>query len=149
MPTYPVVEIEIRNYARLGQGLRLIAAQGQDVIDEAVDKLVESEPWRLRNELYPPIVPGQRYQRTGTLANSWRQEKTEAGRWLISNVARRKNQSYAEYVVGASDDQAKVHRGRWWIGREKVEEHFKKKGSEILAASLARRYQIEIDKAMS
>lgn len=149
MPTYPVVEIEIRNYARLGRGLRLIAAQGQDVIDEAVGKLVESEPWRLRNEPYPPIVPMQRYKRTGILANSWRQEKIRPGHWLISNIARQKNRQYAEYVVGSADDQAKVHRGRWWVGRDKIEEHFEKFGSNILASSLARRYQIEIDKAMS
>jgi hypothetical protein len=143
----PAVVIEIRNYRRLESGLRLLAAGGgEDVIEQALDRAIEAEPLRLREEPYPPRLPGQKYVRTFTLANSWRYDKLGPGRWLISNAATERGKQYASYVVGEETDQADIHRGRWWVGREKVESHVKKLMQAGFAASLAARYQQEIDR---
>ena len=67
------------------------------------------------------------------------------GRWVIRNVARQGGrESYAEYVVGEPEDQADIHRGRWWTAREKIEEHFERYGGEALENELARRYDKEM-----
>ena len=67
---------------------------------------------------YPPERPGQRYKRTGNLKRSW-----EAG--VRGNVVYTKNaMPYAGYVVGdsAGQRQAWMHRGRWYVMRDMVEE---------------------------
>lgn len=73
---------------------------------------------RLKSTPYPARRPRQRYVRTGLLANSWRAERQGAG-VLIANSA-----PYHGYVVGDAGGrgQAWMHRGRWWLGRDVVEE---------------------------
>ena len=67
---------------------------------------------------YPPERPGQRYRRTGNLKRSW-----EAG--VRGNVVYIKNaMPYSGYVVGdgAGQRQAWMHRGRWYVMHDMVEE---------------------------
>jgi len=142
-----VVTFEIERYGRVDRTLGLLAAStGEDLADAVVGELVEAEPDRLAAEPYPPELPGQRYQRTFTLSQSWEQEQVGPGRWEIRNVATQGGREYAEYVVGDPEDQADIHRGRWWTGREKVEEHFKRYGPDVIERTLARRYEQEMDR---
>lgn len=144
-----IVTIEFERYAQVDNTLRLLAARtGENIADTIVGELVEAEPERLQQTPYPPELPGlpgQRYERTYTLANSWSQDRLGPGRWVIINDARQKGREYAEYVVGEPEDQADIHRGRWWTGRKKVEEHFARYGPGAIEETLARRY----DQAMT
>ena len=145
MTTSPAVVFEIERYGRIDKTLRLLAANtGESLADTLVGELVEAEPDRLEAEPYPPELPGQRYVRTFTLAASWEQEQVGTGEWEIINTATQKGRQYAEYVVGEPEDQADVHRGRWWTGREKVVEHFERYGPEAVQDALARRYEREM-----
>jgi len=145
MTTTPAVTFEIERYSRVDRTLRLLAAStGESLSDSLVGELVEAEPERLRQEPYPPELPGQRYERTGVLAYSWEQSKVGTGEWEIINAATQRGREYAEYVVGEPEDQADIHRGRWWTGREKLIEHFERYGPGAIEESLARRYEQEM-----
>jgi hypothetical protein len=67
---------------------------------------------------YPPERPGQRYKRTGRLGRSWK-VSTRGQSVIIENTA-----PYSGYVVGdgAGQRQAWMHRGRWWLMRDMVDE---------------------------
>jgi hypothetical protein len=64
---------------------------------------------------YPPAPGGSTYQRTGQLGSSWRVEKPGGGQYAFTNAT-----PYAGYVVG--EDQAFMHRNRWWIASERIDE---------------------------
>ncbi len=65
---------------------------------------------------YPPPPAGSTYQRTGQLGSwSWRVEKPGGGQYAFTNAT-----PYAGYVVG--EDQAFMHRNRWWIASERIDE---------------------------
>ncbi len=70
--------------------------------------------WGMKN--YAPAPAGSTYQRTGELGNSWGIREAGPGQVSFENAA-----GYAQLVVG--DDQAWMHRGRWWMARERIEEN--------------------------
>ena len=90
--------------------LRSASAKAPGVMDEISYRWAQNVRAKLKSTPYPPKRPGQRYVRTGLLANSWRAERKGKGRAVIINSA-----SYSGYVVGKK--QAWMHRGRWWLGR--------------------------------
>jgi len=90
--------------------LRSASAKAPGVMDEISYRWAQNVRAKLKSTPYPPKRPGQRYVRTGRLANSWRAERKGKGRALIVNSA-----GYSGYVVGKK--QAWMHRGRWWLGR--------------------------------
>ena len=90
--------------------LRSASAKAPGVMDEISYRWAQNVRAKLKSTPYPPKRPGQRYVRTGRLANSWRAERKGKGRAGIINSA-----SYSGYVVGKK--QAWMHRGRWWLGR--------------------------------
>jgi hypothetical protein len=90
--------------------LRSASAKAPGVMDEISYRWAQNVRAKLKSTPYPPKRPGQRYVRTGRLANSWRAERLGKGRALIANSA-----GYSGYVVGKK--QAWMHRGRWWLGR--------------------------------
>jgi hypothetical protein len=64
---------------------------------------------------YPPPPSGSTYQRTGNLGGGWAATKTANSVYSFDNPV-----EYAGYVVG--DDQAFMHRGRWWQASERIDE---------------------------
>jgi len=90
--------------------LRSASAKAPGVMDEISYRWAQNVRAKLKSTPYPPKRPGQRYVRTGRLANSWRAERKGKGRAVIINSA-----GYSGYVVGKK--QAWTHRGRWWLGR--------------------------------
>jgi hypothetical protein len=93
----------------------------QDVMDKALnDSLGDLVTTRLYGmENYVPKPPQSKYVRTGTLGAGWGLERPERNRfWIVNAVA------YRKYVVGDRDKrgQAWMHRGRWWLARERIEE---------------------------
>lgn len=140
-----VITLEFERYSQVDRTLGLLASStGESIADAVVGELVEAEPERLEREPHPPELPGQRYQRTYIVSRSWSQEQTGPGRWVIINSASQQGREYAEYVVGDPEDQADIHRGRWWTAREKIEEHFERYGPGAIENNLARRYEQEM-----
>lgn len=71
---------------------------------------------------YPPEIPGQKYQRTGTYFRSFR--ITQSGRaFTISSRAIQNRRNYSRYVGGYADGsgQASIHTGRWVLLRTAVQ----------------------------
>ena len=112
--------------------LRKASAKAPGVMDEISYRWAQNVRAKLKSTPYPPKRPGQRYVRTGRLANSWRAERRGKGRALIANSA-----GYSGYVVGKK--QAYMHRGRWWLGRSVLIES----APELEAAAIR-----EIDKLL-
>lgn len=76
--------------------------------------------WTLRSRLqgtmqYPPPPSGSTYHRTGQLGSRWTIREAGSGMYAFENPT-----PYAGYVVG--DEQAWMHRGRWWKASERIEE---------------------------
>ena len=85
-------------------------------IDSVLDDWASDTAGELRSKSYPSSPSGSTYRRTGKLGRGWK--AGQRGR-IFNGV------SYSELVVG--ENQAKVHRGRWWKGRKVVEtEHLPK-----------------------
>lgn len=70
--------------------------------------------WGMKNYVSPR--PGSSYQRTGELGNSWGYHELGPGQFSFDNMS-----DHAQMVVG--EDQAWMHRGRWWQAAERIDEH--------------------------
>ena len=77
---------------------------------------------------YPPMLPKQKYKRTGHLGNSWEYEVLNPRAAEIGNVAR-----YAGYVQGV--EQAAIHTGRWKrlvdVGERALEEFLERLAKKV------------------
>ena len=63
--------------------LRSASAKAPGVMDEISYRWAQNVRAKLKSTPYPPKRPGQRYVRTGRLANSWRAERKGKGLSLI------------------------------------------------------------------
>lgn len=80
----------------------------------------DDERSMLEKEPYPPERSGQRYIRTGRLGHSWRNQRPRKMVRVITNRASTARSGfYGGYVVG--QQQAYMHRNRWYIASELVE----------------------------
>jgi hypothetical protein len=87
-------------------------------------------------------------RRTGKLYRSWQVKKLEGG-YQVSSDARGKNgKSYSHYVVGNAygTGQAWMHKGRWQLFRDVVDDEVQKMPTEIAGAvrMVARRDGFEV-----
>lgn len=88
---------------------------------------------------YPPGAPNSTYRRTGTLGRTWTSAQPEfrsMGTGFEGSIGNAT--PYAPYVQG--DEQARVHRGRWWkvesivkARTERIESFFKAATRKIVA----------------
>ena len=85
-----------------------------------------------RMQEYPSERLGQRYRRTGRLFASWKIEEVKSG-YTVANTAARKGRAYGQYVVGDAygTSQAWMHKGRWLVMRDVVEQEVEKLPQEI------------------
>ena len=109
--------------------LRTAAAKGPSAFDEVSYRFAQNMRAKLKSTPYPAKRPGQRYVRTGRLANSWRAERLGNGRALIANSA-----GYSGWVVGGGphNRQARVHAGRWWKGEDVVRDNLPELGRSMI-----------------
>lgn len=83
---------------------------------------------------YAPRLAGSKYIRTGRLGADWGLQTIPDG------VMFRNNTEYAGFVVGdgARNGQAGIHAGRWWLGRDRIEDEVPElidtMGNEIVEA---------------
>lgn len=80
---------------------------------EWAGRTVSTHLWGMKN--YASQRPGSDYQRTGRFGSSWGYR--EAGQGMFSFES---SHEAAELVVG--EDQAWMHRGRWWQAAERIDE---------------------------
>ena len=112
--------IKIEGFEQLQAKLAQMRALERVVINPTLKKWGQATRAKLKSTKYPPKLPAQKYVRTGQLANRWASKPLGNSAVMISNAARQKGRYYAEYVVG--QDQAGVHRGRWWIAYKEIKE---------------------------
>lgn len=108
---------------RVANNMRAAAAASENTLP--ITKRWGQETRRkLKGKKYPPRRPGQRYRRTGLLANSWRSKVTGKNTISIENEASRRGRPYPVFVIGdrAGKRQAWMHVGRWWIAREVIDD---------------------------
>jgi hypothetical protein len=87
-----------------------------------------------RMQEYPPERPGQRYVRTGEFFYSWNIRQAESDRYVIESNAQTPNgRRYSQYVVGDAYglSQAWMHKGRWPLFRDVVEEEIDRLPDEV------------------
>ena len=114
---------EIRGYNRVRNALRKLASQNPSLVQQVGEKRIKEIRTLLRRQKYPAQRPNQKYRRSGELSRRWASQNQQTGRWAITNQASHKGRLYAGYVVG--DDQAWMHRGRWWKARDVIEAQMK------------------------
>ena len=114
------VDYQLRGVNRVRNQLRRLAANSPRIVDNELGKWARMVRGILKATRYPPPPPRSKYIRTGRLANSWSAGRERMGVWSIRNSA-----SYSGYVVGDAkgNGQAYMHKGRWWIGRNIIEDH--------------------------
>ena len=120
----PLFTQRVVGSTRVANNLRAAAAASKNTspITRRWAQMVRA---KLKGTKYPPRRPGQRYKRTGRLANSWKVVAAGKNAWGIENNATgpRGRVPYPSFVVGNAQGkgQAWMHKGRWWKAREIVE----------------------------
>ena len=87
-----------------------------------------------RMQVYPSERPGQKYVRTGRLFSHWKIDSDGKTKYTIENNARkRKGRRYGHYVVGDAygSSQAWMHRGRWQLFRNVVDQEVAKLPEDV------------------
>lgn len=120
----PMIEFKLVGYQRVENKLRLLASQHPEVYENTMGQWANTTRGKLKSTPYPAPRPGQRYRRTGRLANSWRVEKGGPGQVSISNSAQGRSGYYGPYVVGDGKGnlQAWMHEGRWWLAADIIQQ---------------------------
>lgn len=126
------LKFEFKGYNRVGNKLRKLASLNSQIVDPEMKAWAQDTRATLKGTKYPPKRPLQTYIRTGRLANSWKVTKTKPGVFNIENQASFKGRAYAKYVVG--DDQAWMHKGRWWKARDIIAQETSKLVSRLTKA---------------
>ncbi len=99
--------------------LRTTAAKAPHAMGDITYRWAQGVRAKLKSTPYPPKRPGQRYVRTGRLANSWSAVRMSQSTVRIANSA-----PYSVYVVGSrTRRQAWMHLGRWWKGYDVIAEN--------------------------
>jgi hypothetical protein len=136
--------IDTRGVEKTQAGMLWMAGAMPAIADKHVGRFAKEETVRLEETPYPPELPNQRYVRTFELAGSWTAEPTTGPRWIIANEADQPvGIPYATLVVGPSERQAQIHKGRWWVAQEetasRLEEHLTKPLQEEVDSELRAR----------
>lgn len=82
--------------------------------------------------VYPPMLPNQKYVRTGIYGRSWMIFKNKDG-YLLSGLAVQRGRAYEKYVAGDLEGnwQAGIHQGRWKMSQKAYEEMNENLATEI------------------
>jgi hypothetical protein len=104
---------------QLASDQREHAANLPALADEVLYEWAQETRAFLKGRGYPSAPGGSKYVRTGLLANKWAAQREGRGIVRILNEAATKNR-YAGYVIGDSEDQARMHEGRWWQATEEI-----------------------------
>lgn len=117
-------ELAVIGQNAVQNALRTTAAQAPKRMGDITYRWAQGVRATLKSTPYPAKRPGQKYVRTGQLANRWAVERRSQSQIVIVNRAQHKGRGYSRFVVGDSqgEGQAWFHRGRWWTGRSVVQD---------------------------
>lgn len=99
----------------LRQYPREIEAALNDIIDELIGKVEQTQILKYTADAFPAQPPGSDYERTFTLQRASKKRKTRTAlprieaEWFVDEVTA----DYGDVVLGETEDQAPIHRGRW------------------------------------
>jgi len=116
-----------------------VVRQGLEDLHDEIPKIGRLQIYRTvqavirRMKVYPPPPAGSRYVRTYRLRNAWKIEPKENGYAVSADPVSPKGRPYGRYVVGFArgDGQAWMHKGRWNLLRDVMEDEVKKLPNEI------------------
>lgn len=119
----PDFSMKVTGSTRVANNMRTRAANAKNTypITYAWAQKVRA---KLKSKPYPPKRMGQKYIRTGQLANRWKVAYAGKNSVSIVNEAEQRGRKYATYVVGDSkgSGQAWMHKGRWWLARPVIDD---------------------------
>jgi len=115
----------LKNWNRVANDLRRLAADVPAWADPVMYRWAQRMRATLKSTKYPPMMPMQKYVRTGRFANSWGVDKVRSGWYVVRNSATHRGVPYARYVTGdgMGRGQAWMHVGRWWKSKNVMEKH--------------------------
>ena len=111
--------VRIEGLAELVRGLHRFPQTLQGSLRYAIDQGLLVMQGKL--SVYPPAIPGSRYERTGQLGGGWAGAEHAfrmAGRWVEGRATN--NTLWTGYVQG--EQQASVHKGRWLTAEQVIEQ---------------------------
>ena len=103
----------------------IAAKVGKRIVPRWATKVLDKRLYGERN--YAPRIPNSSYVRTGRLGANWQLKTVPDGVQFFNPT------SYATRVIGdgARDGQASIHQGRWWFGRDRIEDEVPKLVDEL------------------
>jgi len=136
-PQWSGFTMDIQGFNRVENKLRALAANMPEVCQGVIYRWAQNTRVVLKETKYPPKRVGQKYRRTGRLANSWRAVRLTNGATIL-NQASFKGREYARFVVGDAKGvgQAWMHKGRWWKARDIIDEQLPAMRAELKAELL-------------
>lgn len=109
-------EVTFSGYNRVRNQLRAAASYYANEADSVIEKHTKKEAARLRSKPYPPMLPGQKYQRTFRLGKSFRAQHQGKAKWAVINRVKsiKYGRPYAVWVVKKGMQNKRYHLHRWW-----------------------------------
>lgn len=94
---------------------------GNQELDQAVERVAERQSRRLADKPEPPPPTNSRYVRTGRFSDSWRVDPgtQESSRLIVNDATDENGRLYPDFVAG---HQAYMHVGRWWQVESELDE---------------------------
>lgn len=111
------IKVEIVGLKRLENQLRSLEKALQ-IIDPVISKHATKFADDIRNKPYPPMLPNQKYKRTGLLGRRFRAK--HAGMPLGSHAVENRV-PYAIWVAKRGWQNKAYHLGRWWTLENEAE----------------------------
>lgn len=115
------VKLDQAAYNRVLRKLKRLINANREFLQPIGTDWAKAVETKLRYKAYPPKRPEQTYIRTGRLAKQWRVIVGNL-KWTFTNTRQSKGKFIASWVVGDSDgqNQAWMHKSRWWIAKDEV-----------------------------
>ena len=113
------IDIRIDGADKLARRFSDYVRTSPGTFDKTTGRWAKRTANQLKKKKYPPTRSGQKYKRTRRLKRGWEARRVKSSQWTISNRAQAKGRVYPGFVVG--DNQAWMHKGRWWIASEEIE----------------------------
>lgn len=110
------VSYDVKGYNRVQNMLRALASAHPNVTDPIIGKHVKQQAKDLRGKPYPPMLPNQKYKRTGILGKRFRAQHRGKGQWAVINRV-----PYAVWVIKKGMQNRKYHLGRWWTLEDEMD----------------------------
>ncbi len=119
------IKFDVQGTERIANDMQRRAAALSPKLNKVGVQWVQDETRKLQNEPPPPELLNQKYKRTGRFAEFFRAANPQPGWWEVSNRVKSlvTGKLYPVFVGGdgTGKGQADIHKGRWLLTRETIE----------------------------